>query len=215
MSFTFATLKTAIKDYLEVDETTFNDNLSTFIRQAEDRIFKLVQIPKQRKNATGTTSSNDRFLQTPSDFFSPFSLAVIASNKYHYLLYKHPSFIKQAVPDTTVRGRPRFYSLFDESAFELSPVPDQNYEMELHYLHKPPSLTDGAESGTSLLSTDFPDPLLYGSLCEAVIFLKEPQDAVAALEARFQEGVLRMKNITEGRTTRDEYRYDLLRAGVS
>ena len=69
MSFTFATLKTAIKDYLEVDETTFNDNLSTFIRQAEDRIFKLVQIPKQRKNATGTTSSNDRFLQTPSDFF--------------------------------------------------------------------------------------------------------------------------------------------------
>ena len=215
MSFTLATLKTAVKDYLQVDETTFNNNLDRFIKESESRIFKLVQLPEQRQNVTGNLTASVRFLATPSDFFAPFSLAVISSNVYHYLDYKHPSFIKQFAPSTATTGRPRYYSLFDNTAFELAPVPDTGYEIELHYLFKPPSLTVGTESGTTLLSTDHPDPLLYGTLVEAAVFLKEPPDVIANLEARFREGVARMKNVSEGRATRDEYRYDLLRTGVS
>ena len=215
MSFTLATLKTAIQDYLECTETTFVNNLPTFIQESESRIFKLVQLPKQRKNVTGTVSSSNRFLATPSDFFAPFSLAVISNNTYHYLDYKHPSFIKEFAPNTTTSGRPRYYSLFDDTAFELSPVPDANYDIELHYLHKPASLTSGAESGTTFLSTDFPDALLYGSLAEAAVFLKESPDVIGVLEQRFKEAIVRMKNLSEGRETRDEYRYDLLRTGVS
>ena len=215
MSFTLTTLKTAVKDYLQVDETTFNNNLDRFIKESESRIFKLVQLPEQRQNVTGNLTASVRFLATPSDFFAPFSLAVISSNVYHYLDYKHPSFIKQFAPNTATTGRPRYYSLFDNTAFELAPVPDTGYEIELHYLFKPPSLTVGTESGTTLLSTDHPDPLLYGTLVEAAVFLKEPPDVIANFEARFREGVARMKNVSEGRATRDEYRYDLLRTGVS
>ena len=209
MSFTLTTLKTAVKDYLQVDETTFNNNLDRFIQESESRIFKLVQLPEQRQNVTGNLTASVRFLATPSDFFAPFSLAVISSNVYHYLDYKHPSFIKQFAPNTATTGRPRYYSLFDNTAFELAPVPDTGYEIELHYLFKPPSLTVGTESGTTLLSTDHPDPLLYGTLVEAAVFLKEPPDVIANFEARFREGVARMKNVSEGRATRDEYRYDL------
>ena len=215
MSFTLATLKTAVKDYLQVDETTFNASLDTFIKEAESRIFKLVQLPEQRQNVSGNVTATVRFLATPSDFFAPFSLAVISSNKYHYLDYKHPSFIKEFSPDTTVTGRPRYYSLFDNTAFELSPVPDQSYSIELHYLRKPPSLTVGTDSGSTLLSTDHPDPLLYGTLVEAAVFLKEPADVIGNLEQRFKEGIARMKNVSEGRATRDEFRYDLLRTGVT
>lgn len=49
MSFTLTTLKTAIQDYLETDETTFVNNLNNIILQAEERILKAVQIPDQRK----------------------------------------------------------------------------------------------------------------------------------------------------------------------
>ena len=45
MSFTYATLKTAIQDYLEVSETTFKNQLPTFIQEAEDIIFSFVQLP--------------------------------------------------------------------------------------------------------------------------------------------------------------------------
>ena len=215
MSFTLATLKTAIQDYLECTESTFVTNLPTFIKESEQRIFKLVELPKQRKNVTGQVTSSNRFLATPSDFYAPFSVAIISANTYHYLDFKHTSFIKEFAPNTTTTGRPRYYSLFDDTAFELAPVPDANYDVEMQYLHNPASLTSGAESGTTLLSTDYPDALLYGSLAEAAVFLKETPDVIATFEQRFKEAIARMKTIGEGRETRDEYRYDLLRIGVN
>ena len=216
MSFTLSTLKTAVQDYLQVSETAFTSQLDTFIQEAESRIFKSVQLPEQRKNVTGAASSGNRFLATPSDFYAPFSLAVIDSdNKYTYLDFKHPSFLKEYSPTSTTTGKPKYYSLFDQSAFEMAPVPNSNYTVELHYLFKPASLTAGADSGTTLLSTDHPDPLLYGTLVEGAIFLKETPDVIAQFEARFKEAMARMKNLSEGRNTRDEFRYDLLRTGVT
>lgn len=214
MSFTYATLKTAIQDYLEVSESTFTTQLPTFIKESEDRIFSFVQLPEQRKNVQGTLTTGNRFLATPTDFYAPMSLAIISSSTYDYLDFKHPSFIKEYSSGTT-RATPKYYSLFDEAAFEVSPLPDADYTVELHYLNKPNSLTDGSDSGTTFLSTDYPDALLYGSLVEGAIFLKEPADVVAQLEGRFKEAVGRMKNTSEGRGTRDEYRYDSVRSSVS
>ena len=85
----------------------------------------------------------------------------------------------------------------------------------MHYLYKPASLTAGSDSGTTILSTDHPDALLYGSLVEGAVFLKEAPDVVGNFEARFKEAIARMKNLSEGRETRDEFRYDILRAGIS
>jgi len=214
MSFTYSTLKTAIQDYLEVSETTFTNELPTFIQEAEDRIFSFVQLPEQRKNVQGTVTTGNRFLATPTDFYAPMSLAVISSDTYDYLDFKHPSFIKEYSSGTT-RAKPKYYSLFDDSAFEVSPMPDSDYTIELHYLHKPVSLTAGSDSGTTFLSTDYSDALLYGSLVEGAIFLKEPSDVIMQLEGRFKEAVARMKNTSEGRGTRDEYRYDSVRSSVS
>ena len=214
MSFTLGTLNTAIQDYLEVSESTFTTQLPTFIKEAEDRIFSFVQLPEQRKNVQGTVTTGNRFLATPTDFYSPMSLAIISSDTYDYLDFKHPSFIKEYSSGTT-RATPKYYSLFDDTAFEVSPIPDADYTVELHYLHKPVSLTNGSDSGTTFLSTDYPDALLYGSLVEGAIFLKESTDVVTQLEARFKEAVARMKNISEGRGTRDEYRYDSVRSNVS
>ena len=214
MSFTLATLKTAIQDYLEVSETTFTNQLNTFIKESEDRIFSFVQLPDQRKNVQGNLTSGNRFLATPTDFYAPMSLAIISSSTYDYLDYKHPSFIKEFSSGTT-QGTPKYYSLFDETSFEISPIPDSNYTVELHYLNKPGSLTSGSDSGTTTLSTDYPDALLYGALVEGAVFLKEPPEIVAQFEGRFKEAIARMKNISEGRGTRDEYRYDSVRISVT
>ena len=215
MSFTYATLKTAIGDYLESSETTFTNNLPTFIKEAEDRILKFVELPEQRKNVQGQTTADTRFLACPSDFLAPMSLAIVSSNTYTYLDLKHASFLKEYSPTTTVTGQPKYYSIFSQESFSLAPVPDAIYTVELHYLYKPSSLTSGSDSGTTVLSTDYPDALLYGSLVEGAIFLKETPDVIAQFEARFKEAIMRMKNLSEGRDTRDEYRHDSLRTGVS
>ncbi|MBV04259.1 MAG: hypothetical protein CML45_07680 [Rhodobacteraceae bacterium] len=215
MSWTLSTLKTAIGDYLESSETTFTNNLDNFIKESESRILNLVEITDQRKNVQATGSLSNRFLAMPTDFLAPMSLAVVSSSTYDYLDLKHPSFMREYSPTITSTGKPKYYSLYSQESFSLSPVPDAAYTFELHYLHKPASLTIGSDSGTTVLSNDHPDALLYGALTEGAVFLKESEQTIAMFENRFKEAIARMKNISEGRDTRDEYRYDSLRRRVT
>lgn len=212
MSYTQATLKTAIQDYLETDETTFVSQLNNIIENAEERIFKAVQIPNQRKNVQGSMTTNSRFLTTPTDFLAPFSLAVISSDTYSYLELKHNSFVREYAPNTTVTGKPKYYAIFDDNTFELAPIPDQDYVAEFHYLYKPASITVGDTSTETYLSKNAPDLLLYASLCEGAMFLKMDP---TIYETKYQEALMRMKNMTEGRDQRDEMRYDSLRINVT
>ena len=210
MSFTFATLKTAIQDYTETSETTFNNNLSVFIKEAEERILKNVELPVFRKNVNGTATSGNTYLSTPSDFLAPYSLAVISSSVYSYLLFKHTSFIRDYTPNASTTGTPKYYALFDDNTFILGPTPDANYSFELHYKFRPASLTAGSESGTTWLSTNAPDALLYGSLVEAATFLKAVEE-VPGYEQRFSFAVDGLKKLGQGYGARDEYQYDFAR----
>ena len=63
MSFTYAELKQAIKDYTEYEETSFVANLPLFIRMSEERILKNIQLSLFRKNATASTGGT-RFLES-------------------------------------------------------------------------------------------------------------------------------------------------------
>ena len=58
MAFTYDQLKTAIQDYTQNSETSFVTNLPVFIRGAEERILKTVQLTLFRKNSTGNMSQN-------------------------------------------------------------------------------------------------------------------------------------------------------------
>ena len=135
-------------------------------------------------------------------------MAVISSNVYTYLLFKHVSFIRDFTPNSTTTGTPKYYALFDDDTFMLAPTPDQNYSFELHYKYRPASLTTTSGSDTTWLSSNAPDALLYGTLVEAATFLKNPQE-VTQYEQRFIQAINSLKNIGQGYGSRDEYRYDI------
>ena len=164
MSFTFAELKTAIQDYTDNTETTFVNHLSDFIKGAEDRIFKNVDLELFRKNVTSSLTASDKFLTVPSDYLASFSLQITTSGSEDILLQKDVNFLQEAFPTSASTGVPRFYAVFDVNNFILAPTPNSNYAVELHYYYKPTSLTAGADSGTTWISTNAPFALLYGSL---------------------------------------------------
>ena len=172
MSFTLATLKTAIQDYLEVSETTFTNQLNTFIKESEDRIFSFVQLPDQRKNVQGNLTSGNRFLATPTDFYAPMSLAIISSSTYDYLDYKHPSFIKEFSPGTT-QGTPKYYANYDDFNIIVAPTPAAADTVQINYIKDAPNFTS---TNNTFLSTYQESMLLHGVLAEAFRFLKGPQD---------------------------------------
>ena len=222
---TLAELKTLIQSYVENDETTFVATLDDMILNVEERIFELIQFDFFRKNVEGSLTAGSRFLTAPDDFVLSFSLAAIDSNgDYHYLNKKHPSFMQEYAPDptdTSDRGLPLYYGDFDknlntglqESTLIVSPVPDENYEVELHYLHKPTSLT--SQTTGTWISKNARNALLYGSLIEASTFMKGEPEIQVLYESRFGQEIQRLKNMAEARGRRDEYRYDSVRTNVT
>ena len=72
----YTQLKTAIQDYTQNYETTFIADLPVFITQAEQRIYNSVQFPFLRKNVTGVLTAGNKYLSSPSDYLSTYSLAI-------------------------------------------------------------------------------------------------------------------------------------------
>jgi len=212
MSFTYAQLKQAIQDYTENDETSFVTNLPIFIRNAEERILKNVQLSLFRKNVGGSLSASNQYLAAPSDFLAPMSLSFTDSNgDKQFLLFKDANFVQDYNPDPSDTGSPRYYAVFDVDNFIVGPTPDDNYAVELHYLYRPASLTSGADSGTTWLSQNAPLALLYGSLIEAYTYMKGEADLVQNYNARFGEALAGMKMLGEAKETTDEYRMGKVR----
>jgi len=226
---TYTELIAAIQSYTEntFPETYLYDNstessqtqLNTFIRQAEQRIFNTVQFPSLRKNVTGVTSSGNKYLSCPSDFLSPYSLAVIdADDNYEYLLNKDVNFIRQAYPKATDTAIPKYYALFgptttdetnpaitNELSFILGPTPDASYDVELHYYYYPESITTAA-SGRTWLGDNFDSVLLYGSLVEAYTFMKGEPDIIGLYDGKYKEALAMAQRLGDGLERSDAYR---------
>tara|TARA_B100001057_G_scaffold47515_1_gene42325 strand:- start:159 stop:806 length:648 start_codon:yes stop_codon:yes gene_type:complete len=209
MSFTLATLKTAIQDYTDNSETAFVTNLPNFIKAAEEKILKTVDLDYFRKNVTSAFTSSDKFLSVPSDYLASFSLQITTSGSESFLLQKDVNYIREYTPASTTTGVPKYYARFDENNFIVAPTPDSNYALELHYFYRPTSITAGADSGTTWVSTNAPFALLYGSLVEAYTFMKGEPDVIQSYNGLYTQYLERLKDLGEARENTDGYRVGL------
>jgi hypothetical protein len=210
----YTQLVAQIQDYTENQFTT--TVINTFITQAEQRIYNTVQLPALRKNVTGTCTSGNKYLAIPAGWLATFSLAVInADNEYLYLLNKDVNFIRQSFPDTDTDfyGVPQYYAVFDNSAFILGPTPDANYNVELHYFYYPESITT-VVGGQTWLGDNFDSVLLYGSLLEAYTYMKGEKDVLDNYRARYDEAMLLLKQLADGKDRQDAYRSGQVRYPV-
>jgi hypothetical protein len=220
----YAALVVAISDYTENTFQTVDVNL--FITQAEQRIYNTVQFPSLRKNVTGTITANNKYLSCPEDFLAPYSLAIYPSGggDYTYLLNKDVNFMREAYPNPTSTGTPKYYGLFgptvsgstisNELSIILGPTPSVTYSAELHYYYYPESITTAA-SGQTWLGDNFDSVLLYGSLVEAYTYMKGEADLVALVDKKYVQALALAKRLGDGMERQDAYRSGQLRVEVS
>lgn len=216
----YTQLTAAIKGYCENDfpETagsfTSAEQIATFVKIAEQRIYNMVQLPALRKNVTGNMTSGNKYLACPSDWLATFSLAVInANNEYKYLLNKDVNFIRESYPDTdsAFYGEPEYYAQFDQNTFILGPTPDASYASELHYFYYPESIVT---AGTTWLGDNFDSVLLYGALLEAASFMKSDADTITFYNQRYEDAMAELKQLGDGKNRQDAYRSGQLRIPV-
>lgn len=209
----YTELVATIKAYVENDfpdtegtgDLTSQQQVDTFIVQAEQRIYNTAQLLDFRKNVTGTATANNPYLCTPSDWLANFSLAVIdpVTGSYSYMLNKDVNYIREAFPSPTATGTPTHYAMFDKDSYILGPTPDYNYDIELHYFYYPESITTAT---TTWLGDNFDAVLLYGALLEAYTFMKGEPDVLAQYQKRYDEAMVTLKMLSEGKNRQDMYR---------
>lgn len=215
----YTTLFETVKGYVENDfpNTTWTDSagtgaatltsteqVNTFIQQAEQRIFNTVELLVTRVATTGTFTTGDQYLSVPADWLANFSFAVIDANgDYEYLLNKDVNFIRSAFPNPNDRAKPTHYAFFNNGEFILGPTPDTNYAYELHYYKYPESIVT---AGNSWLGDNFSSALLYGALLEAYTFMKGEEDVMKMYQSRYDDAIMQLKQLGEGKNRQDFYR---------
>ena len=217
-------------DLSDGSQDTTTEQINRFIQQAEQRIYNTVQFPSLRKNVTGVTQTNNKYLSAPDDFLAVYSIAVVTdvvgadinTGTYEYLLNKDVNYIRQAYPTPNDTGVPRYYALFgptvstgvitNELSFILGPTPNAVYRVELHYYYYPESIVT---AGTSWLGDNFDTVLLYGTLVEAYTYMKGEADMLALYETKYKEALNLAKRLGDGLERGDAYRDGQLKLKVT
>jgi hypothetical protein len=214
----YTALVTAVEDYCE--NTFQTADMDIMIRQAEQRIYNTVQIANLRKNVTGTTTANNKYLSAPNDFLSVYSLAVVdGTGAYSYLLNKDVNFIREAYPMPTSTGLPKHYAIFGpdssdvkELTFIMGPTPDDNYTVELHYYYYPESIVTATNTW---LGDNFDSALFNGVMVEAIRYMKGEADLVALYNNMYTQSIALLKNLGDGKQRADAYRDGQVRIKVN
>jgi hypothetical protein len=219
----YSQLSDAIVAYTENTSSEFAAQIPVFVKQAEQRIYNTIQFPSLRKNVTGSTAANIKYLSCPDDFLAVYSMAVIdGTGTYEYLLNKDVNFIRAAYPSPTDTGAPKYYALFgptvsgatitNELTFLLGPTPNSVYSIELHYFYYPESIVTAS---TTWLGDNFDSVLLYGSLVEAYTYMKGETDMMALYDGKYKEALALAKRLGDGMERGDAYRNGQYRQPVT
>lgn len=216
----YAELKTQVQD---ITENSFSDDaLAMFTQQAEQKIYNSVQIANLRKNVTGVLTASNPYLSCPNDFLSTYSLAVYpasGSGDYTFLINKDVNFMREAYPNPTSTGQPKYYAIFgpqsanvNELSLILGPTPDDNYYAELHYYYYPESIVT---AGNTWLGDNFDSALLNGTLIEALRYMKGEQADFIVYEKMYMHAIELLKNLGDGKQRMDAYRDGQVRIPVA
>ena len=216
MSFSLSTLRSAIRDYTEVDDTVLSDSIiNTIVKNAESRIFRSVDSDDTKFYAVSQTTIGNRYITVPTGtrIIRYVQITDNSTSDQEFLKQVDSSFIATYHPDpdnSSDRGKPKYYAHWDNDNWVVAPTPDAAYDLTMAYIKQPTTITT-SDSTTTEISTKQPDLLLYACLVETFKFLKGPDNMIQLYEASYQEALQTFAAEQQGRRRRDEYRDGVLR----
>ena len=219
MSFTLATLRSAIRDYTEVDDTVLSDSIiNTIVKNAESRIFRTVDSDDTKFYATSQTTNGNRYITVPTGtrIIRYIQITDSTTSDQEFLKQVDSSFLATYHPDpdnSSDYGKPKYYAHWDNDNWVVAPTPDAAYDLTMAYIKQPTTITT-SDSTTTEISTKQPDLLLYACLVETFKFLKGPDNMIQLYEASYQEAIQTFAAEQQGRRRRDEYRDGVVRLPI-
>jgi hypothetical protein len=209
----YGELKTAIRNYTEVDSNVLSDAiLKTIVEQVENRIFREAQIDAYRQYATSNMVVGQRYVSVPTGLRNIRYVQITdSSGNQTFLEQKDTSFMAEYDPTPgSSYGTPKYYANWDEDTWVIAPTPSDTYAITMAYYAQPATITS-SDTATNYVSNNASDLLLYGSLSETYKMLKGPADMVQVYEQAYQSALQSFGVEQTGRRRRDEYTSGVIR----
>jgi hypothetical protein len=160
----YSELKSTVASYLARSDLTAI--IPDFIRLAEERLRRDLRTRQMLVVATADTVGGDSTVGMPTDFLEMRDIHVNL-NPVVQLSYKAPNAFYSS-GKSTLSGKPTEYTVL-AAEFQLAPIPDAAYTLQMLYYAKPELLSDSNASNVFLANC--PDALLYAALGEAEPYL--------------------------------------------
>ena len=215
MAYTLANLRTDIRNYTEVDSTVLSDSiLDTFIRNAENKIYREADNDDNRFYSTSNLTIGNRYVTIPANLriirYIQLTDTTVSPSIQVFLESKDPSYMAEFYnTPSTASGVPRYYANWDAEYWVVAPTPNAAYEITMAFVKQPTSIV--TDTGGTYLSNKYQDLLLYGSLVNAYGYLKGPADMLQYYTQAYQVGLQSYAIEQQGRRRRDEYQDGVIR----
>jgi hypothetical protein len=193
---TYDSLTSTVLQYLERQDAAVVAQIPTFITMCEFEIAEQIKTLGQLQVATSQVTPSNPVLAKPARWRKTVSITINNGTENSPVFLRKFEYLKNFWPNATQTGLPQYYSDTDYEHWYLAPTPDQDYDFEVLYYERIAPLSETNQ--TNWLTQYAPNAMLYGTLLQAMTFLKNDNRQIfqqkfdAALAALKTEDVARV-----------------------
>jgi hypothetical protein len=178
-----------VLQYLERRDTAVVNAIPTFITLAEFEIAEQIKTLGQLQVVESTMTASNPVLQKPARWRKTVSMSVTVDGVKQPVYLRKYEYLKNYWPDTSQTSIPQYYADTDWDHWYLAPTPAVAYDFEVLYYERIAPLS--STNQTNWLTQNAPNAMLFGTLLQAMPFLKNDQRQI--FQQKYTESLQSLK----------------------
>ena len=184
-AMTYDNLTSNVLQYLERDDDAVVNQIPTFIMLAEFEIAEMMKSLGQQQVVQSTMQVNNAVIPKPARWRKTVSMNITVDGVLQSVSLRKYEYLRNYAPDSTVTGVPLYYADYDYDNWLVAPTPDDSYDFEVLYYERLVPLSSTTQ--TNWITQNAPNAMLYGTLLQAMPFLKNDQRVI--FQQKYTESV--------------------------
>jgi hypothetical protein len=181
---TYSSLVENIQSYLERTDQATIDKIPTFIMLAEQVMAADLKFLGNLTVATSNMVQGENVIDKPARWRKTVSMNVTVNGVRQPIFLRKYEYLREYWPNPTQQDVPFFYCDYDYTHWMIAPTPDDDYAYEVLYYERVQPLD--ATNQSNWFTEYAPQALLYGSLLQAMPFLKN-DERIPMWQAQYEQ----------------------------
>jgi len=186
---TYDSLTSTVLQYLERQDAAVVNAIPTFITLCEFEIAQEIKTLGQLQVVNATMNINNPVIVKPARWRKTVSMTIDTGTSTQPVYLRKYEYLRNYWPNETQTGLPQYYADTDYEHWYVAPTPSQAYNFEVLYYERIAPLS--STNQTNWLTQNAPNAMLYGTLLQAMPFLKN--DARQVFQQKYTEAITSLK----------------------